>query len=96
MGVVGPAPDAAVALGPPSNLENQDPVTTRLELHAARRTGSLTKLGLMCLTFGYQATAALLLRLCEAARNSPVFGSRLIATHSPSPPKRTLLESYSL
>src|SRR5579864_2188675 len=43
----------------------------------------------------HQATAALLFRLCDAARSAPVFGSRLIATHSPSPPNRTVDESYS-
>ena len=37
---------------------------------------------------GQKATASLLLRLCDAACSSPVFGSRLIATHLPSPPSR--------
>ena len=41
----------------------------------------------------YHATAALLLRLWEAAQSTPVFGSRLIATQSPSPPNRTSLGS---
>src|SRR5215471_5123371 len=44
----------------------------------------------------HHATAALLLRLWDAARNAPVFGSRLTATHSPSPPKRSSEASYSL
>ncbi len=41
------------------------------------------------------AYAALLLRLCDAARSLPVSGSRLIATQIPSPPKRTPAKSIS-
>lgn len=48
-----------------------------------------------CFGRSYLATAAELFRLCEAARSIPVFGSRLMATHSPSPPKRTSLGSTS-
>src|SRR5579872_3904310 len=63
---------------------------------AERRRACQTEDGTPARVLGiHQATAALLLRLWEAARSSPVFGSRLIATQIPSPPNRALAESCS-
>ena len=49
-----------------------------------------TIVGERALNTAMLASAALLLRLWDAARSSPVLGSRLIATQTPSPPNRAL------